>query len=111
MRLAIKLGVSDVDALMDSMTTEQLSEMAAVAIIDGWYNGWSQTAEIIAAIRDNANRQLVARAAKPQQAFDAMDWRSGQEIAKLLTDYSGKQKKKKHYSPRHAAKIAQALYG
>jgi len=101
--------VVDVDALMDSLSDEQFKEWRAIAIVDGWWNGWSQTTEIIASIQHHTNREILSRVPRESSAaaFKEMDWPTGYEIAKKLTDYSKSRTKRKQQglmSPRQYQK-------
>ena len=90
-RLAAKLGVVDVGGLVDEMTREQFNGWLASAILDGWYNPWSQTAELLAQLNNQTNRLELMQAANPQALQRQQVWKSGSEIAKQLTDYAPKK--------------------
>ena len=107
-RLAAKLGIPDVDRLQDSLTDEQFLEWWAVGVIDGWANGWQQSAEIIAAIKNATTEQLIARAANPRQALAESKFITGNEVAKQLTDYSGKPKQNMMTPEQAKRKLAAA---
>jgi len=92
-RLAAKLGVVDVGGLVDGMTREQFNGWLASAILDGWYNPWSQTAELLAQLNNQTNRLELMQAANPQALQRQQVWKSGAEIAKQLTDYTPKKNK------------------
>lgn len=97
------------------MTDEQLLEWQAVALIDGWANGWQQTAEIVSAIQWSANRQILQRVPSENSAAaeKEMDWSSGHEIMIKMTDYSKKKHKKNSrlQTPAQAQQILQRRYG
>ncbi len=86
-RLAAKLGVADVGGLVDSLTKEQFNAWIASAILDGWYNPWSKTAEILAQINNSTNRLELMQSSNPSMLQSRQTWRSGSEIASLLTDF------------------------
>lgn len=90
-RLAAKLGVVDVGGLVDGMTREQFNGWLASAILDGWYNPWSQTAELLAQLNNQTNRLELMQAANPKALQQQQVWKSGSEIAKQLTDYAPKK--------------------
>ena len=90
-RLAAKLGVVDVGGLVDGMTREQFNGWLASAILDGWYNPWSQTAELLAQLNNQTNRLEIMQSANPQALQRQQVWKSGAEIAKQLTDYMPKK--------------------
>ena len=90
-RLAAKLGVVDVGGLVDGMTREQFNGWLASAILDGWYNPWSQTAELLAQLNNQTNRWELMQSANPQALQRQQVWKSGAEIAKQLTDYTPKK--------------------
>ena len=92
-RLAAKLGVVDVGGLIDSLTPAQWDGWIASAILDGWYNSWSKTAELLAQMNNTTNRLELMQAANPRALQDRQIWKSGAEIAKQLTDYTPKKRK------------------
>ena len=90
-RLAAKLGVADVGGLVDSLTEDQWQGWIASAILDGWYNPWSQTAEILAQLNNTTNRLELVQSADPKALSRHQKWKSGAEIARQLTDYMPKK--------------------
>jgi hypothetical protein len=96
-RLAAKLGTADVKSLADSLTEEEWRKWQAVAIIDGWANGWSQTAEIIAQLNNQTNRMELTQVSDPQTHHKKQTWLSGSEVARQLTDFKKPKKKKMNF--------------
>ncbi len=86
-RLAAKLGIADVGGLVDGLTREQWNGWIASAILDGWYNPWSQTAEVLAQIHNSTNRLELMQSSDPRALHRKQSWKSGAEIARALTDY------------------------
>ena len=112
-RLACKLGVVDVDSLMDSLTPEQWMEWKAAAVLDGWFEGYSKTGEVIAAINNNTNRILLQNIAPDQvkQAAKEMQWFSGAEVAKNLTAFEPRKTKRKMNTVKQVEQQIAARYG
>lgn len=102
-RLAVKLGVPNIDALADSLTDEQVLEWQAVALIDGWAHGWQQTAEILAAIQNQTNRVVLSNSADPKKLQARLDWTSGKQVTDELTAFA--KPKKSMLSVRKAQEI------
>ena len=92
-RLAAKLGVADVGGLVDSLTPAQWDGWIASAILDGWYNSWSKTAELLAQMNNTTNRLELMQSANPRALQDRQIWKSGAEIANQLTDFTPKKRK------------------
>ena len=60
-RLAARLGVSDVDALIDSLTPDQVREWMAAACVDGWFQGdWVSIAHTVSAVHNTGIQSLAA---------------------------------------------------
>ena len=98
---------------MDSLTDEEFQEWKAVAVIDGWANGWSQTAELLAALNYQTNRTVLLQldSSDAKRAADKMDWKSGHEIATMMTDYSKKKPKPRGLSVNQARQFFKARFG
>lgn len=110
MRLALKLGIVDVDALHDSLTREQIDQWKSLAIVDGWYHGRAQEAEMLAAIHNAINRLIVFNASEPEQANRNLDWKSGSEILKEFTKF-GRTKKRTERSVAEWRKHLEKTHG
>ena len=91
-RLAAKLGVADVGGLVDSLTKEQFESWMASAILDGWYNPWSMTAELLAQNHNCTNRLELMQSSNPAMLQKRQTWKSGSEIARQLTDFKPAKK-------------------
>ena len=80
----------------------------AVAIIDGWANGWTQTAELMAMIANQSSRQLASNPDHPR-TDPLMKWQSGNEIAKQMTNFKRKPAKRANMlTPAEALKILES---
>ena len=68
----------------------------AVSLIEGWESGWKQTAELIAAIHNAANRIVTSNAADPVKTNEQLNWLSGNDVVKKMNQFkqSGKLPKR-----------------
>jgi hypothetical protein len=110
-RLAAKLGHVNVDAMANTLTPDQVKEWQAVALIDGWDNGWNHTAEILSMLHSVANRICIMQSADPAKMHKASIWVSAGEFVKNLTSF-GKKKDKPQtaMTPEQAEQILAARY-
>jgi hypothetical protein len=113
MRLALKCGIQpqQIDSFHDSLTSEQIDEYRALAVIDGWYQPRSLETELRAELHNQTNRTILAQyssQAEAERAAEKMDWKSGSDY---LIDFKPKKKKQKNYSVNQFRRIMEARHG
>lgn len=102
------MGIPNPDTLVDSLTPEQWQYWQAVAIIDGWANGWTQTAEVMAMLANQTSRQLASNPDHPRND-PLMKWQSGNEIAQQMTKFTRKASKRSNMlTPEQAMKVLES---
>lgn len=79
--------MADADSLADSLTAEQWDYWRAIALIDGWYHGWTQSAEILSAINNSTNRIEIATSMDPKNMYRNQKYTSGPEIVKAMNNF------------------------
>lgn len=90
-------------------------EWMAIAVIDGWDNGWRHTGEILSALTIQTNRQVLTQVTPDshKRAHDSMVWDSGYQIAERMSDFSKKAFKRRQsgMNPDQAQSHFRRLYG
>lgn len=79
----------------DALTDEQLLEHQAAAWIDGWYHGQSQTAEIVAAIRNQNNIIIAAGSTNGSEVLDNAKFHTAHSVIEQWTSTKQKREKSK----------------
>lgn len=105
-RLAAKLGVADVSDF-NELTDAKWLEWKAVAVIDGWFNGWQKTGEIIAALNNQTNRLVAMQCKEPRSASQQMTWLSGYKVAKDMQTFG--KAAPTAMTPKQAQQILKAM--
>jgi len=93
--------------VFDDLSDDQWLEWQAIALIDGWHNGWLHAAQVMAHMTNQTNRIVLSQMEKPAQAAKQMKWVSGYEVAEQLQSF-GQKKKKEGMTPKQAEAILRA---
>lgn len=109
----MKCGIhpNQINEFHDSITREQLDELQALAIIDGWFQPRSLETELRAEIHNQTNRQILSQyssQAEAEKAAEKMDWKSGSDY---LIDFKNEKKTSKNLSVDQFLKTLEARYG
>ena len=83
----MKLGYHKVDEMINSLSSDEILEFKALSIIDGWFNPWSHSAEIMATIKNENSRRIISASSDPKSQHRLTKWASGSEIAKSMTTF------------------------
>ena len=98
------------DSLADSLSDEQYLEWKSVALIDGWFHGRADLAELISTLNNGFNHLRLGAAAEPKELIKTLSFTSGFDVLKKFDNFGGK-KHKKRSSISDVQKILKARYG